>query len=232
MTTLVSLDVSRRQKEKDELKQIQKYEMGLKHTNQSQNLSDKSSSAFNDRHIYSAMNEVKKSDETIDENLSRISGTFFWNRSTPDKRKLTLEKTVRELTIKADLDDENDYKNTLDAEKLITKYGTPDHLKVMMNIKNKHDQTGQLGKRDKKIRDGLYQKYLNNVEVGDVTDTKKSSSENDISEETSWDMICKQLGKSRLQEGYNTRWLGTLKDTGISTSPSRLLSLKRSSQID
>ena len=66
MTTLVSLDVTRRLKEKEELKQLQKYEMGLKQTNQSQNISDKSSSAFNDKHIYTAMNEVKKSDETID----------------------------------------------------------------------------------------------------------------------------------------------------------------------
>ena len=33
MTTLVSLDVSRRRKEKEELKQLQKYEMGLKQTN-------------------------------------------------------------------------------------------------------------------------------------------------------------------------------------------------------
>ena len=44
--------------------------MGLKQTNHSQNLSDKSTSAFNDRHIYSAMKEVNKSDKTIHENLS------------------------------------------------------------------------------------------------------------------------------------------------------------------
>ena len=77
MTTLVSLDVSRRLKEKKELEQIQKYEMGLHQVNQSQNYSDKSSSAFNDKHIFSAMKEVNKSDETIDENLSRINGTFL-----------------------------------------------------------------------------------------------------------------------------------------------------------
>ena len=69
MTIIVSQEVSRRRKEKAELEQIQKYEMGLKQTNQSQNLSDKSSSAFNDKHIYSAMHEVNKSDETIDENI-------------------------------------------------------------------------------------------------------------------------------------------------------------------
>ena len=35
MTTLVSLDVNRRLKEKAELEKIQKYEMGLKQTNHS-----------------------------------------------------------------------------------------------------------------------------------------------------------------------------------------------------
>jgi len=236
MTIIVSQEVSRRRKEKEELKQVQKYEMGLKQTNQSQNYSDKSSSAFNDKHIYSAMNEVNKSDETIDENLSRISGTFFWNRNIPIKTKpsrgMALEQTIKELTMKSDLNDENDYKNTLDAEKLITKYGTPDHLKVMMNIKNTHDLKGQLGKRHKNIRDKLYQKYLNNLQVGDVTDTKMKTTDNNIKEETSWDKICNQLGKSRLQEGYGSKWFGELKETGISNSPSRLLSLKRSSQYD
>ena len=65
MTIIVSQEVSRRRKEKEELKQIQKYEMGLHQVNQSQNYSDKSSSAFNDKHIFLAMKEVNKSDVTI-----------------------------------------------------------------------------------------------------------------------------------------------------------------------
>jgi hypothetical protein len=232
MTTLVSLDVTRRLKEKEELKQLQKYEMGLKQTNQSQNLSDKSSSAFNDKHIYTAMNKVNQSDDTIDESLSRINGTFFWNRSLPDKRKLTLEKTVRELTIKSDLNDKNDYQNTLDAEKLVTKYGSPRDLKVMMNIKNKHDEIGQLGIRDKKIRDGLYQTYLNKLKVGDVTDIKKKVSDNDIQEEISWDKICNQLGKSRLNENRNRNFFGQLRKALTTSNKTRILSLQRSSSYE
>ena len=81
------------------------------------------------------------------------------------KRKLTLEKTFIELTLKADLDDENDYQSTLDAEKLIIKYGTPDHLKVIMSIKTNHYKLGQLGKTDRKIRDCLYQKYLHSMKA-------------------------------------------------------------------
>ena len=42
MTIIVSQEVSRRRKEKAELEQIQKYEIGWKQTNQFQNLSDKS----------------------------------------------------------------------------------------------------------------------------------------------------------------------------------------------
>ena len=121
------------------------------------------------------MKEVNKSNKNIDENLSRISGPFFWNRSTPNKRKPTLEKIFRELTLKAALDEENDYQSTLDAEKLIIKYGTPDHLKVIISIKTKHDKLGQLGKTDKKITDCLYQKYLHSMKVGDAKDTKKTS---------------------------------------------------------
>jgi hypothetical protein len=236
MTTLVSLDVSRRRKEKEELKQLQKYEMGLKQTNLSQNLSDKSTSAFNDKHIYSAMNKVNQSDETIDENLSRISGTFFWNRNIPIKknpsRGMALEQTIKELTLKSDLNDENDFQNTIDAEKLITKYGSPDHLKVMMNIKNKHDELGQLGVRDRKIRDGLYQKYLKDLENKNVMDTTKDVMDISVSEETSWNKICNQLGKSRLDEGVSRRWTGALRNTGISNSKTRILNLQRSSQYD
>ena len=236
MTTLGSLEVSRRLKEKAELEQIQKYEMGLKQTNHSQNLSDKSSSAFNDKHIFSAMKEVNKSDETIDENLSRISGTFFWNRNIPIKTKpsrgMALEQTIRELTIKSDLNDENDYKNTLNAEELITQYGSPRDLKVMLNIKNKHNEVGQLGVRDRKIRDGLYQKYLKDLENKNVMDTTKDVTDISVSEETSWDKICNQLGKSRLDEGVSRRWTGALRNTGISNSKTRILNLQRSSQYD
>jgi len=101
------------------------------------------------------MKEVNKSDETIDENLSRISSTFFWNRNIRIKTKLSrgmaLEQTIKELTLKSDLNDKNDFQNTIDSEKLITKYGSADHLKVMNNIKNKHIEIEQLGVRDKKI---------------------------------------------------------------------------------
>ena len=236
MTTLVSLDVSRRRKEKEELKQLQKYEMGLKQTNLSQNYSDKSTSAFNDKHIYSAMNKVNQSDETIDENLSRISGTFFWNRNIPIKknpsRGMALEQTIKELTLKSDLNDENDFQNTIDAEKLITKYGSPDHLKVMMNIKNKHDELGQLGVRDKKIRDGLYQKYLKDLENKDVMDTKKDVTDISISEETSWDKICNQLGKPRLNESRNRNFFGQLREALTTSNKTRIHSLQRSSQYD
>ena len=236
MTTLVSLDVSRRRKEKEELKQLQKYEMGLKQTNLSQNQLDKSTSAFNDKHIFSALKEVQKSDESIDENLSRISGTFFWNRNIPIKknpsRGMALEQTIKELTLKSDLNDENDFQNTIDAEKLITKYGSPDHLKVMMNIKNKHDELGQLGVRDRKIRDGLYQKYLKKIEDGEATDNEQSSSEKDIKEDMSWDKICNQLGKPRLNESRNRNFFGQLREALTTSNKTKIHSLQRSSQYD
>jgi hypothetical protein len=235
MTIIVSQEVSRRRKEKEELKQIQKYEMGLHQVNQSQNYSDKSSSAFNDKHIFLAMKEVNKSDVTIDENLSRINGTFLWNRGKlgkPKRNKLNLESTIKELTIKSDLNDENDYKNTLSVEELITQYGSPRDLKVMMNIKNKHNEVGQLGVRDKKIRDGLYQKYLKDLENKDVMDTKKDVTDISISEETSWDKICNQLGKPRLNENRSRNFFGQLREALTTSNKTRIHSLQRSSQYD
>ena len=102
--TLVSRDVTRRLKEKEELKQIQKYEMGLNQVNQPNDLFGKSTSATNDKYIQQAMKEVRRSNETIDENLSRMHGTFFFNRNDNNKknmkRSLTLENTIKELTTK------------------------------------------------------------------------------------------------------------------------------------
>jgi len=79
--TLVSRDVTRRLKEKEELKQIQKYEMGVNQVNQPNNLFGKSTSAINDKYIHEPMKKVNESNTTIDENLSRMHGTFFFNRN-------------------------------------------------------------------------------------------------------------------------------------------------------
>ena len=167
------------------------------------------------------MREVNKSDETIDESLTRINGTFFWNRGKT-------KQLIQELTDKQDLDDENDYENTLDAEKLITKYGSPRDLKVMMNIKNKHDEVGQLGIRDKKIRDGLHQKYLQKIKDGTAFNNDKFTP---IKESGSWNKICEQLEKPRLN--LNSRsFFGQLRESLQTKNKRRLLTMKRVNQYE
>ena len=234
--TLVSRDVTRRLKEKEELKQIQKYEMGLNQVNQPDDLFGKSTSATNDKYIQQAMKEVRRSNETIDENLSRMHGTFFFNRNDSSKknikRSLTLENTIKELTTKQEINDENDYKNTLDAEKLIIRHGSPRDTKVMTNIKNKHDELGQLGVRDKKIRDGLYKSYINKLKVGDVTDIKQKTYESKVNEELSWRKICEQVDKPSLSESRVPNFFGQLREALTTSNKTRIHSLQRSSQYD
>ena len=234
--TLVSRDVTRRLKEKEELKQIQKYEMGVNQVNQPNNLFGKSTSAINDKYIHEPMKKVNESNTTIDENLSRMHGTFFFNRNDSSKknikRSLTLANTIKELTIKSDLNDENDYQNTMDAEKLIIRHGSPRDTKVMTNIKKKHDELGQLEVRDKKIRDGLYQSYINKLKVGDVTDIKQKTYESKVNEELTWRKICEQVDKPSLSESRVPNFFGQLREAQTTSNKTRIHSLQRSSQYD
>jgi hypothetical protein len=63
-------------------------------------------------------------------------------------------------------------------------------------------------------------------------DTKKDVTDISISEETSWDKICNQLGKSRLNESRNRSFFSQLKEALTTSNKSRIHSLQRSSQYD
>ena len=79
MTTLVSLDVSRRAKELAELKQVQKYEMGFKQTQKQDDNYNNSTSASKDKYMIEALKKVKQSDVTFNNDYTDITGSGLYN---------------------------------------------------------------------------------------------------------------------------------------------------------
>ena len=53
-----------------------------------------------------------------------------------------------------------------------------------------------------------------------------------ISEQTSWDTICNQLRKPRLNESRNRNFFGQLREALTTSNKTRIHSLQRSSQYD
>ena len=80
--TLVSLDVSRRLKEKDDLRQNQQREMHFKQVQKNQNDWNQSVSAHNDSYMTSALMKVReKSHITHNENVTKHNGSWMFNQS-------------------------------------------------------------------------------------------------------------------------------------------------------
>ena len=79
--TLVPLDVSRRRKEHQKLKQTQQKEMESRRVDGDSRNFNQSVSATNDRYMVDALSKVRESDVTHPESLTRMNGTYFHNRS-------------------------------------------------------------------------------------------------------------------------------------------------------
>ena len=80
--TLVSMDVSRRLKEKEDLRQNQQREMHFKQVQKNQNDWNQSVSAHNDPYMNDALKKVReKSHITHNETTTRLNGTWFYNQS-------------------------------------------------------------------------------------------------------------------------------------------------------
>ncbi len=159
--TIIPLEFGHNEKLKKEQNKVQSYEMALNQINNSQSNYTDSINAKNDKYIFDAMKKVSKSVSGINEDLSRRNGSFFFNNPSSHT---AAQKSIRALTDKEDNENANDYKKTLYGQKLIKKFGNPDELKVMMNIKSRHDTNGQLGIRHKKIRNKLIDKYKNRLQ--------------------------------------------------------------------
>ena len=79
--TLVPLDVSRRRKEHQKLKQTQQREMESRRVERDSRNFNQSVNATNDRYMVDALNKVRKSDVTHPESLTKMHGSWMHNRS-------------------------------------------------------------------------------------------------------------------------------------------------------
>ena len=78
--TLVSLEVSRRQQEKEKLRQSQQSAMNRNRVERDARDFHRSVSASNDKYMRNALSKVRESKVTHHESLTRINGTWFHNQ--------------------------------------------------------------------------------------------------------------------------------------------------------
>ena len=79
--TLVSLDVSRRKEEQQILKQNQQKEMESRRVDRDSKNFNQSVNATHDRYMVDALNKVRKSNITHPEDLTRMNGSWMYNRA-------------------------------------------------------------------------------------------------------------------------------------------------------
>ena len=77
---LVSLDVSMRQREREKQKTQQQKEMDNRRVAAPQSAWNQSVAATTDIHMRDALNQVRQSDVTHNEDLLRLQGTWMWNK--------------------------------------------------------------------------------------------------------------------------------------------------------
>ena len=94
MTTIVSLDVSRRAKELAELKQIQKYEMSFNQIENEKDNYNKSTSASKDNYMIEALSRVRQSDVTFNNDYTDINGSGLFNPKVKPKQQMIIRKKV------------------------------------------------------------------------------------------------------------------------------------------
>jgi hypothetical protein len=77
---LVSRNVSMRQKERFKEKTTQRSEMNSRRLDRETSAFNQSVAATNDSYMKDALQQVRQSDVTHDEDLMRFQGTWMWNQ--------------------------------------------------------------------------------------------------------------------------------------------------------
>ena len=77
---LVSRNVSMRQQERQKLKTQQQSEMNARRVERETNAFNQSLAAAEDKYMRGALNQVRQSDVTLPETLTRFQGTWMWNK--------------------------------------------------------------------------------------------------------------------------------------------------------
>ena len=77
---LVSRNVSMRQREQNKEKTRQHNEMSARRVERETNAFNQSVAATTDTYMRDALNQVRQSDVTLPETLTRFQGTWMWNK--------------------------------------------------------------------------------------------------------------------------------------------------------
>ena len=80
-TTLTPRSVTIRNHQQRKVRDAQKSEMDLRKVNREQDAYNSSVAAWSDHYMKSALNKVRQSTITHSEDLTRISGTWFYNQT-------------------------------------------------------------------------------------------------------------------------------------------------------
>jgi hypothetical protein len=95
--TIISMQASQREKERKELKLKQKKQMELNLVENTNKNYKSVQDATNDRKMVNLLNEVRKSDATIDTDYARYNGTSIYNPPLGKKLKYLEKETIDKI---------------------------------------------------------------------------------------------------------------------------------------
>ena len=98
-TTIVSGAVSKRNRDKQLLKEQQNKEMQLRQVERGNDTYSHTQSAFNDKHMINALKRVQESDVTVDTSYSRYQGSSLYTESIGQSYKRVGKKTPNRIAI-------------------------------------------------------------------------------------------------------------------------------------
>ena len=96
-TTIVSSEVSKRNRDKQLLKEQQNKEMQLRQVERGNDTYSHTQSAFNDKHMINALKKVQESDVTVDTSYSRYQGSSLYTESIGQSMKKVERNALRKI---------------------------------------------------------------------------------------------------------------------------------------
>ena len=96
-TTIVSGAVSKRNRDKQLLKEKQNKEMQLRQVERSNDTYSNTQSAFNDMHMINALKKVQESDVTVDTSYSRYTGSSLYTESIGQSLEKVEKNALRKI---------------------------------------------------------------------------------------------------------------------------------------
>ena len=96
-TTIVSSEVSKRNRDKQLLKEQQNKEMQLRQVERGNDTYSHTQSAFNDKHMINALKKVQESDVTVDTSYSRYQGSSLYTESIGQSLKKVEKNALRKI---------------------------------------------------------------------------------------------------------------------------------------